>query len=194
MPELPVKEVRIAELHLPELKREDIVRTLSEIHLPEIDMPKVEVRRPDMPRVDLRGLDLVRLASGVVASGRMALRIGRPIATRPRWPLIGGAVGVIAIASIVGIALMRSPAMRERAERATQRAREGAERGAHLARERFDAMRSDAEPDDRDIVEAIGTSGVAEAMEDLAPTAIVVETVETSGNGFATIEEPTSPA
>jgi len=36
MPQVPVKEVRLSELHLPEIKRDDIVRSLSEIRLPEI--------------------------------------------------------------------------------------------------------------------------------------------------------------
>ena len=48
MPELPVKEVRPSELHLPEIKREDIVRALSDIKMPEVDLTKIE--RPRIER------------------------------------------------------------------------------------------------------------------------------------------------
>ena len=47
MPELPVKEGRLSELHLPEIKRDDIVRSLSEIRMPDVDL------KFDLPKIDL---------------------------------------------------------------------------------------------------------------------------------------------
>ena len=43
MPELPVKEGRMSELHLPEISRNDIMRSLSEIRMPDVDLSKVEL-------------------------------------------------------------------------------------------------------------------------------------------------------
>jgi hypothetical protein len=37
MPEFTVKEVRLPELHLPEIKRDDMVRSLSGVRLPDVD-------------------------------------------------------------------------------------------------------------------------------------------------------------
>ena len=39
MPELPVKETRLPELHLPEISRKDIMRSLSEMRMPDVDLP-----------------------------------------------------------------------------------------------------------------------------------------------------------
>ena len=76
MPELPVKEVRLSELHLPELKRDEIVRALSEIRRPAIELPDSNApaasfarasRRIDWSRLDPTAIDLGRAVAGVAA-------------------------------------------------------------------------------------------------------------------------------
>ncbi len=106
MPDLPVKDARLSALHLPEIKREDIVRSLSEIHLPDTDksrfgLPKMElpdaVTRMDWPRIDLSSIDIPKALAGAAA----AANIGRR-SRRPRWPL---AVGGLIVAGAVAAAL-----------------------------------------------------------------------------------------
>lgn len=90
MPDFSVKEVRLPELHLPEIKRDEIVRTLSGIHVPEVDLAKVEPRRR-LRNVDLRALASRRPgmagvdAGKVVAAAVAAARIARPSKPRSRW-------------------------------------------------------------------------------------------------------------
>ncbi len=90
MPEFTVKEVRLPELHLPEIKRDEIVRALSGMRLPEVDLSKAE----RVPR--LRGLDLIALpwrrqglsgvdAGRLVAAAVTAARIVRPPSSPSRW-------------------------------------------------------------------------------------------------------------
>ena len=90
MPEFTVKEVRMPELHLPEVKRDEIVRALSGIHLPEVERAMAEPRRR-MRNVDLRalpwrqgrmaGVDAGKLIAAAIAAGRIA----RPAPKRARW-------------------------------------------------------------------------------------------------------------
>ena len=118
MPELPVKEVRLSELHLPELKRDEIVRSLSEIRRPAIELPELErpgsqvresLARIDWSRLDPTAIDLGRTVAGVAAIARM----GRPI-IRSRWTL---AVGTLVVIGLAGAALLSNTAVRERAGR-----------------------------------------------------------------------------
>jgi hypothetical protein len=102
MPEFTVKEVRLPELHLPEVKREEIIRALSGIHLPEVDLAKAEppgrLRGADMNalpwlRRGVSGMDAGKLVAAAVA----AARIARPVPKRARWSPFGksrrGAIG-----------------------------------------------------------------------------------------------------
>lgn len=90
MPEFTVKEVRLPELHLPEVKRDEIVRALSGIHVPSVDLAKAE------PRRRLRGIDLgarswrrrgmtAADAGRLVAAAVTAARLVPPARSRPRW-------------------------------------------------------------------------------------------------------------
>ena len=89
MPEFTVKEVRLPELHLPEIKRDEIVRALSGIHVPEVDLKVERARRPagfDLAalrsgRRTLSGIDLGKLAAAAIAAARLA----RPASSRSRW-------------------------------------------------------------------------------------------------------------
>lgn len=103
MSELPVKEVRMPELHLPEIDRAEIARSLSEMHLPEFDLSKIE--RPKLPdRVSK--VDIGKAVAGVVAMTPF-----RPKPARPRWPL---AVGGLIVAGVVTVAVLSNRTVRAR--------------------------------------------------------------------------------
>jgi hypothetical protein len=152
MPEFTVKEVRLPELHMPEIKREEIVRSLSGVRLPDVDLAKARDVRIKVPAVTLTTSDVGKL----LAAGTAILRFVRPAPRRAgplglfgrrsrlpsvriaqprrrrRWRLIGGLVVLAAIGTWFA---MRRPALRQRAEDAVRQ-----------ARERIDGMRSaDAE-------------------------------------------------
>jgi hypothetical protein len=114
MPELPVKDVRLSELHLPELKRNDIMRALSEIARPEIDLSKVERPRIDLPdSVSNLGPKVDRLSADIgkaVAGAAAAVHIGRR-AKRPRWPL---AAGGLIVAGLAAWAILTNETVRAR--------------------------------------------------------------------------------
>jgi hypothetical protein len=148
MPELPVKEVRVSELHLPEIKRDDIVRSLSELRLPSIDLPKVERPRANVAdrvgRIDWRSIDL----SGALAGAAAIARIGRPVLRRSRWTMAAGAAILVGLAAA---ALLANPAIRERAGRTVRdlRARMDARSDADVMLDIEDdtpAMMDDGEP------------------------------------------------
>jgi hypothetical protein len=117
VPELPVKEVRVSELHLPEIKRDEIVRSLSEIRVPTLDLAAIERPRIVLPdsirRFDWRSIDL----GGALAGAAAIARLGRPLTRRSRWPYVAGAVVVVGAASAV---ILANPAIRERAGRAVR--------------------------------------------------------------------------
>jgi hypothetical protein len=94
MPEFTVKEVRLPELHLPEVKRDEIVRALSGIKVPEVDRAMAEPRRR-LRNVDLRTLPWRQRAMTGVDAGKLiaaaltAARIARPASRRSRWSPFG---------------------------------------------------------------------------------------------------------
>lgn len=113
MPELPIKEGRLSDLHLPEIKREDIVRSLSEIRLPDIDLTRLErpkfdlpdaVSKFEWPTIDLPSVDVGKAVAGAVA----AVKIGRR-APRPRWPL---AVGGLLVAGVAAWTILTNETVR----------------------------------------------------------------------------------
>lgn len=113
MPHVPMKEVRLSDLHLPEITRDDIVRSLSEIHLPDLDVSRLELPRIDLPeavsgfewpKIDLSSVDVGKAVAGAAA----AAHIGRR-AHRPRWPL---AVGGLIVAGLTGWVILSNEALR----------------------------------------------------------------------------------
>lgn len=128
MPELPVQEVRPSELHLPEISRDDIVRSLSErlpsVELPSIDRPSFTVPKP-IRDFDWRSIDIPAALAGAAA----VIRIGRPAARRARWPL---AVGAVVVVGVVAAALA-NPTVRERLSKTTGKLRDKVE--ARMTRE-----------------------------------------------------------
>jgi hypothetical protein len=162
MPETPVKETRRPDLHLPEIKRDEIIRALSEIRLPDVDLSKIDLSRLDLskierpkvelPDVDLRRLDVRRAMEDV------AIRAGVRERTRSRWPLVAG----LLIAAGVGVwALLRRPAVRAQVEEAAQK-----------ARERIEQMRLEREADDGSLSLAEIESAVGESTDGSEPVAV----------------------
>lgn len=95
------KELRMPDLHLPEMTRDDIARVVSDIRLPDVDLQK---------------LDVGKAVAGVAA----AAGIARPSDRRPRWPI---AVAVVTM-GLIGLAVLRSPGVRERITQAMSAARD----------------------------------------------------------------------
>ena len=94
MPELPVMEGRLPELRLPEISRDEIIRSFSEI------------RRPDLDKAIL----------GLAA----ATRLVRPAVRSRRLPL---SLGFLAVAGLATFALLSRPAVRDRLARTAREAR-----------------------------------------------------------------------
>jgi hypothetical protein len=125
MPELPVKEGRLSELHLPEIKRDDIVRSLSEIRLPDVDLTKLERPKIDLPD-SVSKFEWADIGKAV-ARAAAAANIGRR-PSRPRWPL---AVGGLIVAGLATWAVLTNETLRARIAS-----------GVNALRERISAMRS----------------------------------------------------
>jgi len=100
MPEFTVKEVRMPELHLPEIKRDEIVRALSGINIPDDVLTRVE--RRNLPNLNLpafprrkRGLAQIDLGE-LVGAALAAVPLVRPAASRSRWSPIRRSAGNMA--------------------------------------------------------------------------------------------------
>jgi hypothetical protein len=115
MPDLPVKESRLSALHLPEFKRDDIVRSLSEMHMPETKIEMPDVTKLDWPKIDLSSIDVPKALAGAAA----AANIGRR-SRRPRWPI---AVGGLIVAGTVA-AVLSNEGVRTKIANAFQALRE----------------------------------------------------------------------
>ena len=124
MPELPVKEGRLSELHLPEIKRDDIVRSLSEIRMPDVDLTKLERPKIDLPDsvTKFEWPDVGKAVASVAAAANIGRRPSR------RWPL--AVVGLI-VAGLAAWAILTNEALRARISSA-----------ATALRERISTMRS----------------------------------------------------
>ena len=58
MPEIPVKEGRLPELRLPEISRDEIIRSFSEIRRPDMDLSQIEWPKVDLPQIEWPKVDL----------------------------------------------------------------------------------------------------------------------------------------
>ncbi len=119
MPELPVKEIRLSDLHLPEINRDDIMRSLSEIRMPDVDLKKMERPKFDLPdsvsKRDWPSIDIGKAVAGAAA----AAHIGRQ--RRSRWPF---AVGGLILAGVATAAIMSNETVRARISAAIEGLRE----------------------------------------------------------------------
>lgn len=183
MPEFIVKEVRLPELHLPEIKRDDIVRSLSGVRLPEVDLAKARPVRIKVPAIAVSSSDLGRLVAAGVGIARLARPAPRrsrlpfargsrsPVArlvqprTRSRWPMLLVVIGAVTVATW---ALLRQPQVRRRVD---EMARE--------ARARWTAMRTPPERLEIGADEPVASRGV--------------ETASTEAGGFVNATEDAGP-
>jgi hypothetical protein len=198
MPEFTVKEVRLPELHMPELKREEIVRSLAGIRLPEVDLAKARDIRIKVPTVTLTSSDVGK----ILAVAATATRFVRP-APRRRLPFLGSvgrrnrlpSVRIVqprrrprwrlaALIAVVGFglwAILRRPDVQRRLQA-----------GAREARERFETMRAESlQPSDGN---GTATSPAMESsVVDETPTATDLAAGVTPTDGLAAPDEASSP-
>ncbi|MEO8571738.1 MAG: hypothetical protein ABI553_08560 [Chloroflexota bacterium] len=155
MPELPVKDVRLSDLHMPELKREDILRALSEIPRPDVDLSKLE-----RPKFDLPSIDVGKAMAGAAAAAGISRRN-----KSTRWPL---AVGGLIVAGLAAWAILTNEMVRSRLAGA-----------AGAVKERIATMRSGDEELQIDPDEAIAFDAAATHPIESPPYADA--TVDTTG-------------
>ena len=163
MPELPVKETRLSELHLPEISRKDIMRSLSEMRMPDVDLPDSVTKR-DWPKFEMPDVDLGKAVAGAAA----AAHIGRR--ARPRWPF---AVGGLIVAGLVTAAILSNETIRAKIAS-----------GVEALRERVSAMRSTD-------YDALDIDQDAPIAFDAAETASITETSPYSESSTDTAPYPT---
>jgi hypothetical protein len=148
MPELNLKELRkdlrIPELRLPEMSRDDIAKALGEarreigevrrdlhefrreFEMPKVDLTKVDLSRVEMPKVDLSAVELPRMDMGKMGSSarkgarQAAERAGIVARRRSRLPFV--ILGVLTFGLVAWA--MSSPALKARMRDAAERARE----------------------------------------------------------------------
>ena len=117
MPELPTLEGRLPELRLPEISRDDIIKSFSEVRRPDLEMPAIEWPKVDLSKIEVTRDDVDKAILGVATAARLV----RPAMRSSRLPL---AIGVVAVAAVATIALLTRPTVRDRlaiAARETQR-------------------------------------------------------------------------
>lgn len=140
MPTLTRKSFQLPELHLPEMRRDDIAKTLSDVRHElgevrrEIDKSRADIAKLHLPKFEMPDVDLARLdvpkavTSAAQSAGLMKKR-------RSRAPFVIG--GLVTLGLLVWAAL-RSPTVRERVRTV-----------AHDARDKIDAMRAQADLEPR---------------------------------------------
>jgi hypothetical protein len=215
MPEFTVKEVRLPELHLPEIKRDEIVRALSGIRVPEVDLAKVEPRRR-LRAIDPRALPWRRQALSGVGAGQLvaaaiaAARIARRTPKRARWsPFRGSRWSAVSKSRDNLIAVVRPAPRRSRRRLAvlllaitatvawmllrSPAFRARLDRAAADARRRMAEMRSGPRADvDLETEEPVSVTAT-EAPSGDASEAVTTEAVTTEA-GVEITEGATNPA
>lgn len=183
MPELPVKETRFSDLHLPEIKRDDIVRSLSEMHLPDIDLTKLERPKLDLPDA-VSNFEWPRISTSdvgkAITGAAAAVHIGRRT-RRPTWPF---AVGGLIVAGIVAAVILTNETVRAKLSS-----------GVHAVTERVGGLLSgDADSLDIDHDEAIAFDA-AETMPIAASPFSETSSIDATGypDGLG-IDHDTAPA
>ena len=181
MPELPVKEVRLPELHLPEIDRDQIVSSLSGLRLPAVDITTIErprfgrkarTGRFGLPAIDWRSIDLGPAVAGVAVLGRLGSR-ARPL-VRTRWVVVAGVVAAVGVATA---ALIATPAVRERAGKTVRDVRARMDGGGSVDELEVEADLGDTKAD----VETAAEDVVQEATDAKATVVDAAEEIITAG-------------
>ncbi len=98
MPELPVKDARLSDLHLPEISREDIMKSLSDL-MPDVDVRKMERPKFDLPdsvtKRDWPSVDIGKALAGAAAAAHIRQK------RRSRAPLAIGGLLIAGVATAV---------------------------------------------------------------------------------------------
>lgn len=138
MPDLSLKGVRVPELHLPEMTRDDIARTIADARR-DVDLSRLDPRRLDLSGMDLPKLPSIDLPNVDVPHAVSAAAQRAGLVRRPsRAPLvIGGAIAL----GLAAWAALTSPVIRPRLDDLVRRARTA------IAARR-DAMRDGADRDE----------------------------------------------
>lgn len=110
MPDLSLKGVRMPELRLPEMSRDDIGRAIGDARR-DVDLSRLDPRRVDLSGVKLPDVDLPR---AVTSAAQSAGIIKRP----SRVPMV---IGGLIIAALVAIAAAMSPVLRPKIDDAARR-------------------------------------------------------------------------
>jgi hypothetical protein len=100
MPDLPVKETRLSELHLPEIKRDDIVRSLSEMRMPDA------VSNFEWPKIERPSVDVGKAVASAAAAAHITRR-----SKRPTWPF--AVVGLV-VAGVAAVVILTNDVVRAR--------------------------------------------------------------------------------
>jgi hypothetical protein len=204
MPEFTVKEVRLPELHLPEIKRDDIVRSLSGVRLPDVDLSRARAAKIKVPAVTLTGADVGRLVAAGAAVARFvrpaprrsrllrlpvgrsartpSIRLLQPRKRRSRWPLLIVLAGGAAVAIW---AMLRRPAVRERVDSI-----------ARDVRERIATMQAPVEELDVDSDEPMVPRAVERVSTEADPTVGDTDTLASDpadGDSIPAFEEAGKP-
>lgn len=108
LPDFKLPDMKIPELRLPEMSRDDIARVMGDARkdLGEIRRDLDQMRRDiELPKVDLSRIEVPKAVTHAAVSAGI-------VQQKPsRWPF---AVGAIVTVAVVGVALLRSPALTDR--------------------------------------------------------------------------------
>jgi len=173
MPELPVKEGRLSELHLPEISRSDIMRSLSEIRMPDVDLSKVDL--PDLGKA--------------VAGAAAAANIGRR--SRPRWPF---AVGGLILAGVATAAILSNETIRAKIAGGIEALRERVSTMRSTGDDSLDFDRDEPVAFDATPTARIGDTSPFDDEPETAPTADYPAGLGSNGHedGIPVFEEPST--
>jgi hypothetical protein len=198
MPELPVLEARLSELHRPEITRADIMRSLSDIHMPDFDLPRFErpsIEMPDAiskfewPRIDLPSVDVGKAMAGAAAAAHIGRR-RQPA----RWPLaVGALVVAVVVAGLVAWAIQSNETLRARLASGTAAIRK---RLAAVRPNRYDQASLDhVHPIAFDAAETAPIEA-SPYVDDttIEPAGYAADLGSDDGDGIAVAEESGSPA
>jgi hypothetical protein len=135
MPQLKIRDVRLPELHLREMSRDDIIKGLSEA-IPDVDLAKmdptkldlskVQLPKLDVSKVDLSKVDLPARIGAAADAAAVAVRLKKP----DRGSRLRRIVGGVVIAWLVSVAILSLPPVRARLAQAIDRLR-GRERWSY---------------------------------------------------------------
>lgn len=114
MPDLKIKDIKMPELHLPEMSRNDIVSAMGDARR-DLDLSRFDPRKLDLPDVDLSKVDVPKaIAEAAAAAGIVRSR-------RSRLPFIIG--GLVTI-GLIGFAVMNSSMIKSRLSELARGAKE----------------------------------------------------------------------